>query len=98
MADPLYCFRCGESLEALSLPLSRLDECPACTIPLHTCRMCIFYDPGAVDQCLEDDAERVVEKARANFCDYFKPNAEAYDPAEKSAEDASRSAADDLFE
>ncbi len=97
MAEPLQCYRCGASLEALTLPLARLDECPSCTIPLHTCRMCRFYDPRAVDQCLEDDAERVVEKARANFCDYFKPNADAYDPAEKSAEDVSRSQAEDLF-
>jgi len=59
--------------------------------------MCAFYDLNAVDQCREDDAERVVEKARPNFCDYFKPEATAFDPTEKSADDAARSAADDLF-
>lgn len=59
--------------------------------------MCVHYDVNAVDQCREDDAERVVEKARPNFCDYFKPNATAFDPAEINAEDAARSAAEDLF-
>jgi hypothetical protein len=97
MGDVLSCYRCGASLAALSLPLSRQDECPDCSVSLHVCRMCIYYDVTAVDQCREDDAERVVEKARPNFCDYFKPNPAAFDPTEKSADDTARTAADDLF-
>ena len=97
MASSLSCYRCGASLAALSLPLSRQDECPACSVSLHVCRMCIHYDVNAVDQCREDDAERVVEKARPNFCDYFKPDPAAFEPTEKRAEDAARSAAEDLF-
>lgn len=97
MDASLSCYRCGASLAALSLPLSRQDECPACSVSLHVCRMCVYYDVNAVDQCREDDAERVVEKARPNFCDYFKPDSSAFDPTEKSADDAARSAAEDLF-
>lgn len=59
--------------------------------------MCVHYDVTAVDQCREDDADRVVEKARPNFCDYFTPNSTAFDPTDKSAEDAARSAAEELF-
>jgi hypothetical protein len=78
MSETLSCWRCGAGLEALSLPLSRLDECPECSIQLHVCRMCTHFDSAVVRSCSEDDADDVKEKERANFCDYFSPSAEAY--------------------
>ena len=93
----LHCYKCGESLEALSLPLSRREECPSCTVYLHCCRMCRFFDPAVVEQCTEDDAEEVLEKMRANFCDYFKPANDAFDPAMATAEDRARNQLDGLF-
>ena len=85
MDSELLCFRCGNSLATLTLPLSRLDECPACAVYLHVCRMCRHFDAAVAKQCREDDAEEVLEKERANFCEWFKPSASAYDPA-KGAE------------
>ena len=81
MAESLLCFRCGASLEQLSLPLSRRDECPECSIHLHVCRMCSYFDRDAVKQCREDDAEEVYEKEKVNFCEWFKPSTAAFDPA-----------------
>jgi hypothetical protein len=40
--------------------------------------MCRFYDPRAVDACTEDDAAGVQNKKTPNFCDYFKPNPDAF--------------------
>lgn len=97
MVETLQCYRCGGSLAALSLPLGRLDECPACTVQLHVCRMCRFYDPAVTKQCREDDAEEVREKARANFCDYFKPSTGAHDPNFVAADTKARSELDSLF-
>jgi len=97
MADELRCWRCGESLAKLSLPLARLDECPKCHVHVHVCRMCIYYAPTKPKGCREDDAIEVRDKKVANFCDYFKPSANAYNPAEQQAEAASRSALDSLF-
>lgn len=77
----LSCHRCGASLAALSLPLSRRDLCPECSAELHVCRMCELYDPAVPKQCREDDAEEVMNKERANFCDWFRPSADAFDPA-----------------
>jgi len=34
------------------------------------------------EACTEDDAEEVKEKERLNFCDYFSPDENAYDPAQ----------------
>ncbi len=75
----LSCHRCGASLAALSLPLSRRDLCPECSVELHVCRMCEFHDPAVPKQCREEDAEEVTDKERANFCDWFRPSPDAFD-------------------
>lgn len=97
MAELLRCWRCGEGLADLSLPLARLDECPACTVPLHVCRMCTRFDAAVVRQCREDDADEVLEKERPNFCDYFSPSADAFDGAVAAADEAARAQLDGLF-
>ena len=73
MVETLVCWKCGASLAALSLPLSRTDECRACRAQLHVCRMCRFYDTGKAKSCAEPVADEVQDKTRANFCGYFQP-------------------------
>ena len=97
MTDKLACYRCGASLEALSLPLTRRDQCPECSADLHVCRMCVHYDRNVARQCREDGAEDVTEKERPNFCEWFKPSSKAFDPARKSEADAAKAALDALF-
>jgi hypothetical protein len=97
MTHNVACYRCGTSLAALSLPLSRQDECPGCQNYLHVCRMCVHFDPTVPRQCREDDADDVKEKARLNFCDYFVASEHAFDSGGKAAEDAARGALDSLF-
>ena len=98
MPDPIiHCYRCGTSLAALTLPLARLDECPKCSVQVHVCRMCLYYDPAVPDQCREDDAEAVKEKERANFCDYFKPRDDAFTGTELAAEQQAKSELSALF-
>jgi len=87
MGDDLRCYSCGESLATLTPPVSRSDECPSCTRYLHVCRMCVNFDVSVPTQCREDDAEEVVEKDRANFCDWYAPSSNAYDPRGKSRQD-----------
>lgn len=97
MSQDIVCYRCGGSLSALSLPLSRRDECPHCQNYLHVCRMCRFYDPDVARQCREDDADDVKEKERLNFCDYFSPSENAFDAAGKKAADRAATELDALF-
>ena len=80
MTHTLVCWKCGASLAALSLPLRRLDECKACSAELHVCKMCVEYDTAVAKSCREPIAEEVRDKEHANFCDYFKPRADAYKP------------------
>ena len=98
MSHNICCYRCGESLAALSLPFSRQDECPACGNYLHVCKMCRHFDPRVPRQCREDGAEDVTEKDRLNFCDWYVPSNAAFDEKRKSNEDQARSALDALFD
>jgi len=97
MAHDIHCYRCGASLAALSLPLSRQDQCPGCGNDLHVCKMCIYYDPRVPRQCREDGAEDVRDKDRLNFCDWFKPSESAFDGKLKAEEDEARAALEALF-
>ena len=45
----------------------------------------------------EPDAIEVRDKKAANFCDYFKPSAQAFDSADHQAEQKARNQLDDLF-
>lgn len=59
--------------------------------------MCIYFDPNAVKQCLEDDAEEVIDKVKMNFCEWFKPSTSAFDPVRARKEEQARSELDSLF-
>ncbi|MBF0371431.1 MAG: hypothetical protein HQL52_18480 [Magnetococcales bacterium] len=72
-----FCWECGEALG--SGDFGRGDDCPKCGKETRVCRNCRFYDQTAYNECHEPQAERVVEKERANFCDYFEP-----DPGKKA--------------
>lgn len=73
--------------------VGRHDTCPACNAELRSCRHCRFYDPTVYNACREPQAERVLDKERGNFCDYFVFAAGAR-PAPTGAE-RSASGADD---
>lgn len=81
------CFNCQKTLVLPDdLKISRQDTCEYCGAHLRSCKMCHFYDLSAYNDCREPNAERVVEKEKANFCSYFQvsdgssgPNKETYD-------------------
>ena len=64
------CRKCRNELD-LNGTVGRRDTCPRCGADLRVCLNCRFHDPGAYNQCHEPQAERVVDKDRSNFCEYF---------------------------
>jgi hypothetical protein len=68
----LRCAVCGSDLEPCER-IGRADVCARCGADLHACRQCRFYDAAVYNECREPQAERVVDKERANFCDFFAP-------------------------
>lgn len=96
-AEVSRCYRCGEPLVSLPLPFSRRDECPACGAHVHVCRMCAYFDPAVPKKCREDDAEEVIEKERVNFCEWFKPGLNTFNPARAKAAVRAQSSLAALF-
>jgi len=97
MDHGLRCWKCGVSLADYSLPLRRIEECRACRAELHACRMCEFYDTAKAKHCREPIADEVKDKERANFCDYFRPTASAYQAGATTAAERARLELEALF-
>jgi hypothetical protein len=85
MTHSLVCWKCGASLADFTLPLRRLEECRQCHAELHACKMCEWYSVAVAKHCREPVAEEVKDKDRANFCDYFKPRAGAFQPVDRDS-------------
>ncbi len=66
----MKCARCGGQLP--EPPYFRKDTCPTCDADLRACVQCTFYAPDKYNECSESQAERQVDKERANVCDYFR--------------------------
>jgi hypothetical protein len=64
------CFRCRKAVE-IGRTVARAEACPHCDADLHCCLNCRFMDRFAHQQCREPQAEPVLQKDRANFCEYF---------------------------
>jgi hypothetical protein len=92
----VYCFHCGRQVEVQERVGFR-DTCPACDRALHVCRNCEFYDPAYNNECRETQADRVVDKERANFCEYFTPSARRSTAQGPAAKAAAAGKLEDLF-
>lgn len=93
----IVCWKCGERLQRSRAPIRRLDECQVCQAPLHVCRMCRHYDSRLINACRHDHADKVVEKEHANFCQFFRPRANANMSAVDRESNTSRMELDDIF-
>lgn len=92
----MNCFHCGRAVEVKERVGFR-DTCGGCDRPLHVCLNCEFYDPSYNNQCRETQAERVVDKDRPNFCEFFGPARRARSATKMAAVSASRANLETLF-
>ena len=93
----LQCWKCGTELRRLILPFSRYEECSTCKADLHACMQCRNYQASVANSCTEDRADFVLDKDKANFCDFFKPNKHAYKAKDVAAANKARSKLAELF-
>ncbi|MBU4426961.1 MAG: hypothetical protein KKB35_09515 [Proteobacteria bacterium] len=68
----MNCAFCGGKV-SIEGKVSKNDTCLHCGKDLRCCKQCKFYDPHSYNDCREVLAERIVDKERSNFCDYFVP-------------------------
>lgn len=65
------CYKCNKEIID-DFFVGRQAQCPFCGADLHCCMNCFFYAPGTYNDCTESQAERVLDKARSIFCDFFR--------------------------
>lgn len=90
------CHKCKKEI-SIDRTVGRNDVCPFCSADLRCCLNCRHYDQRSYNQCREPQAERVLDKDRSNFCDYF--NYKEVDTQDKPIEvsASARNKLNDLF-
>jgi hypothetical protein len=72
MSGSGFCQACGAELGYKPGDIvGRNHTCPGCNAELHACVQCAHHDPRAANECREPQAERVDDRRKANFCEYF---------------------------
>ena len=95
MTVPIKCYNCESVLDfEPNQSVGRRDDCHQCSVDLRCCKMCQFYDVKAYNECKEPMAPRILEKEKANFCDYYKLTSGGQD---NNSKDDLLSAANALF-
>lgn len=90
------CSQCGMVLQ--SIPPAGL--CPKCGFELHSCKQCVYFDPGKRFECMQPVPERIAKKDARNDCTFYEIRAsrekETSTPAALKPNDA-RQAFENLF-
>ena len=90
------CWHCGADLGKADY--GRETNCLSCGKSTRSCRNCRLYSRGRPNDCEEPIADAVMNKERANFCEFFDPSPSPGDASGTApAADALLKAADDLF-
>lgn len=73
-APGMQCHACRQQVALASgESVGYRDACDRCSADLHVCLNCAHHDPTAYNECRESSAERILDRDRANRCDYFRP-------------------------
>lgn len=92
----MKCYSCHKEL-GISDKISFREDCPFCRSDLHVCKQCEFYDVKVYNECRETNAERVIDKEKANYCEYFKISTSTNSSSELSDSELARLKLEALF-
>lgn len=94
----MKCHACAHEIAfAPSESVGFRDECDRCQADLHVCLNCTHHDASAYNECRESGAERILERHRANRCEWFHSATLAGKGKGLSEQERAKSALDDLF-
>ena len=68
--EKVKCASCGG---AVATSVTNDSTCPKCNSDLHTCRQCVYFDPGSRFECRKPLTARIVNKGGRNTCELFAP-------------------------
>jgi hypothetical protein len=94
MSNEFICWKCGNNLINVILPISRREECDNCKADQHVCNMCLYFVRNCCD---EERAEHISDTEKANFCDYFKPSNKTFKTFDKHKADKAKADLAALF-
>jgi predicted RNA-binding Zn-ribbon protein involved in translation (DUF1610 family) len=90
------CTQCGTVLQGMTA----VGQCPKCGFELHSCKQCMYFDPGSRFECMQPVKERVAKKDARNECGSYEMRVtrekETSTPVSLRPNDA-RAAFDNLF-
>ena len=91
------CYSCGAVLDLPAGAVGRGEECHSCRADVRVCRNCQRFDSRSYNECSEPMADRVVDKEKRNFCDYFQIGTSTGASGADSSKDEALKKLDDLF-
>jgi hypothetical protein len=62
------CAQCGTVLQGMPAE----GKCPKCGFELHSCKQCMYFDPGSRFECMQPVKERVAKKDARNECPSYE--------------------------
>jgi len=94
----MKCGICGEEISFVDI-IDPNDKCKNCGHYLHSCKNCVFFDPGSPKECMKNVEKRIVDKNGKNECKNFKPRiiVEKKVSRQLNKSEQARKAFDDLF-
>jgi hypothetical protein len=90
------CHACGAAFDTTGRVGFR-DVCERCDVDLHVCLNCRHHDPQRSNECRESQAEQVLDRDRANRCEWFQPGSGAEAGGPDGGAEAAREKLDALF-
>jgi len=92
----MQCGKCGQP-SPLKGTIGRNEVCVSCGADLRCCLNCAHYDLGRYNLCGEPQAERVLDKDKRNFCDFFSAAGKSRADQKKDSAPDAKSRLDALF-
>ncbi len=92
----MQCGKCG-GMNPLSGTVGRNEVCVSCGADLRCCLNCAHYDLGRYNSCGEPQAERVLDKEKRNFCDFFSASGKTGAAKKKDPAPDAKSRLESLF-
>jgi hypothetical protein len=62
------CAECGTVLQGMTAD----GKCPKCGFALHSCKQCMYFDPGGRFECMQPVKGRVEKKDAKNDCTFYE--------------------------
>jgi hypothetical protein len=72
LVESVTASRCYSCATPLPMDVDFTGNCPKCSVALHCCKQCSYFEPSTRFQCLKPVPLRISPKDGANQCTFFR--------------------------